>query len=57
MHQNRLRGKFVGMIKGKEARDRVFKSGPSKICGRQPLKKLNKYSLFKVVFHKFFFHS
>ena len=25
--------------------DKVFKSGPSKICGRQPLKNLNGYGL------------
>ena len=44
--------------------DNVFKGGPSKICGRQPLKKLNGYGLLKVdhtpssflkaVFHKFY---
>ena len=27
--------------------DKVFKSGPSKICGRQPLKNLKWYSLLK----------
>ena len=26
--------------------DKVFKSGPSKICGRQPLKNLKGYGLF-----------
>ena len=35
--------------------EKVFKSGPSKICGRQPLKTSN---ILKVVFHKFYFvHS
>ena len=28
--------------------DKVFKNGPSKICGRQPLKKLRLYDLFLV---------
>ena len=28
--------------------DKVFKNGPSKICGRQPLKKLKLYDLFLV---------
>ena len=38
----------------------VLKNGPSKICGRQPLKKLKLYGLFitsnflKAVFHKFY---
>ena len=38
---------------------KVFKNGPSKICGRQPLKNLKITSDFlKAVFHKFdFFHS
>ena len=27
--------------------DKVFKSGPSKICGRQPLKSLKGYGLLK----------
>ena len=27
--------------------DKVFKSGPSKICGRQPLKNLKGYGLLK----------
>ena len=26
---------------------KVFKNGPSKICGRQPLKKLKRYGLLK----------
>ena len=44
--------------------DKVFKSGPSKICGRQPLKNLKGYCLLKqkislqiiskAVFHKFY---
>ena len=25
--------------------DKVFKNGPSKICGRQPLKNLKRYDL------------
>ena len=25
--------------------DKVFKNGPSEICGRQPLKNLNRYDL------------
>ena len=46
--------------------DKVFKSGPSKICGRQPLKNLKGYEgmiwfevdhipskILKAVFHKF----
>ena len=45
-------------------RDKVFKNGPSKICGRQPLKNLKGYGLLeavhtpsnflKAVFHKFY---
>ena len=27
--------------------DKLFKNGPSKICGRQPLKNLKEYSLLK----------
>ena len=27
--------------------DKVFKNGPSKICGRQPLKSLKEYGLLK----------
>ena len=27
--------------------DKVFKSGPSEICGRQPLKKLKGYAMLK----------
>ena len=44
--------------------DKVFKNGPSKICGRQPLKNFKGYGLFKqttipsnflkAVFHKFY---
>ena len=44
--------------------DKVFKSGPSKICGTQALNNLKGYGLckadhtpsnfFKVVFHKFY---
>ena len=44
--------------------DKVFKNGPSKICGRQSLKNLNGFSLLKAdhdpsnflkaVFHKFY---
>ena len=39
--------------------DKVFKNGPSKICGRQPLKNLKGYGLpkqtiLKTVIHKFF---
>ena len=39
--------------------DNVFKNGPSKICGKQPLKKLKGYGLhnpsnfLKAVFHRF----
>ena len=43
--------------------DKLFKNGPSKICGRQPLKNLKGFNLskadhtpsnfLKVVFHKF----
>ena len=45
-------------------RDKVFKNGPSKICGRQPSKKLKGYGLLEVdhtrsnflkaAFHKFY---
>ena len=37
---------------------KVFTNGSSKICGRQPLKHLEGYGLFKhlkAIFHKFFF--
>ena len=44
--------------------DKVFKNGQSKICGREPLKKLNEYGLLKAdhtrsnflkaVLHKFY---
>ena len=39
--------------------EKVFKSGPSKVCGRQPLKNLKGYGLLpsnflKAVFHKFY---
>ena len=36
--------------------DKVFKNGPSKICGRQPLKNLKGYGLLKP-FLKTVFHS
>ena len=29
--------------------DKVFKSGPGKICGRQPLKNLKRYGLLNEV--------
>ena len=41
--------------------DKVFKNGPSKICARQPLKKLSDMvclsssNFLKAVFHKFYF--
>ena len=28
--------------------DKVFKNGPSKVCGRQPLKNLKGYGLLKL---------
>ena len=31
----------------KPIQDKVFKNGPSKMCGRQPLKSLKGYGLFK----------
>ena len=35
--------------------DKVFKNRPSKICGRQPLKDMKDYDLFRqAVFHKFY---
>ena len=35
--------------------DKIFKNGPSKVCGRQPLKNLKCSSDFlKAVFHKFY---
>ena len=35
--------------------NKVFKNGPSNICGRQPLKTLKGYGMLKqtAVFHKF----
>ena len=33
---------------------KVFKNGPNKICGRQPLKNLKWYGLLKAAFHKFY---
>ena len=37
--------------------NKLFKNGPSKICGGQPLKKLTS-NFLKAVFHKFYFvHS
>ena len=38
---------FVMMLKW----DKVFNSGPSKICGRQPLKNLNQ-SLYQSIFYQ-----
>ena len=29
-------------------RDKIFKNGPSRICGRQPLKNLKDYGLLKL---------
>ena len=47
-----------------DIRDKVFGSGPNKICGRQPLKNLKGYSLLKqtispsnflkAIFHRFY---
>ena len=34
-------------IKANNKCDKVFKNGPSKICGRQPLPKLKGYDLLK----------
>ena len=34
--------------------DKVFENGPSKICGRQPLKNLKGYGLPRAVSHKFY---
>ena len=40
--------------------DKLFKSGPNKICGRQPLENLKGYGLLipsnflKAAFHKFY---
>ena len=31
--------------------DKVFRSGPSKICGRQPVKNLKRYGLFNGILH------
>ena len=36
--------------------DKVFQNGPSKICGRQPLKNLKEYSLPKALIH-YLIHS
>ena len=33
--------------------DKVFKSGPSKMCGRQPLADYTPSNFLKAVFHKF----
>ena len=51
-------------LKQKHSWDKVFKIGPSKICGRQPLKNLKSYGqpketislqiFLKAVFHKFY---
>ena len=35
--------------------DKVFKNGPTKICGRQPLKNLKWYDLLKQTYHFQFF--
>ena len=34
--------------------EKVFKNGPSKICGRQLLKDLKEYGLLKLTTHAFF---
>ena len=39
--------------KGSNKWNKVFKNGPSKICGRQPLKNL-KWNVLKAVFHEFY---
>ena len=39
--------KFLDNIEVKGIWDKVFKSGPSKICRRQPLKNLKGYGLLK----------
>ena len=33
--------------------DKIFKNGPSKICGRQPLKNLKGYGLLRLSFTNF----
>ena len=52
---------FLGVLqqKWKKKRDKVFKNGPSKICGRQNLEICLKQivppsNTIKVVFHKFY---
>ena len=42
----KLRLDYVSFTAKKHIWDKVFKNGPSKICGRQPLKNL-KYGLLK----------
>ena len=52
------------MVQSMIISDKVFKNGPSKICGRQPLKNMKGYGLLKVentpsnflkaVFHKLY---
>ena len=55
---------FVFLVNELHIWDKVFKMGPSKICGRPPLKNLKEYGLpktghitsnfLKTVFHKFY---
>ena len=37
--------------------DIVFKSGPSKICGRQPSKNLKGYGMLKQILRPYFFNT
>ena len=38
-----------------QIRDKVFKNGPNRICGRQPLKNLKGYSLLnQTIFFQIF---
>ena len=39
--------KNISSISGTYKWDKAFKNGPSKICGRQPLKNLKSYGLLK----------
>ena len=47
---NSMVGNLYGSVEGEGKIviwDKVFKNGPSKICGRQPFKKLKGYGLLK----------
>ena len=47
--------KIMDFICGKEIWDKVFKNGPSKICGKQSFKNLKGYGLLKQTISLHFF--